>query len=972
MNALSLVMLLSGAATLVLEIAWIRQLGLTLGRTHSALVTVTAAFLAGLAGGAAMSSRWKDARGALVRSHLIAGGVALVFPWVLRALDAGLDAFSTVVPSGGRLWSFVACGASAALILVPATLLGTALPLALRAAGKKHGERAGWLAALSAAGAAAGALGASFVLLPALGTVAAGRAGGVLALIAGGLAGLAPAADRREAKVEVEDSGVARSLLALLAATGALGMVLELSWVRFFTLVIGSTTFALGLILAGYVGGSALGALAADRVLQRRKSAWDAAPGVAAVAAGAAVLALIVPLGQLPVWAVGIHAAAFTFGQQQAVLFGMAALSMLLPAMALGAVFPFATAAARSPRRTGSLVAAGTGGSVLGTLAWGGWLMPAIGLQHTLALAGLALIGSGSAFCSGRLAGLTVAAMALFATRLLVPVWHPAIVTAGTYHYAPIYQKRAQELGGDVESAIKSFGKILTVADGPDALVAVRQQSDGTRSLLLDGKADASTMGDMRTQRLLGHLPGLLHPSGNALVIGLGSGVTAGSLLSYRFDHVDVVELVKEVAQLQPYFSADSRAPLTDPRAFLHVADAREFVRHAHTQWDVITSEPTNPWVAGAAALFTREFFEQCKAQLAPNGVICQWVPAYHQSPEDFRAILAGFRTVFPQATLWESTKGLDYVLVAGHDPLAISMKQISECMRDRQVSMDLAEVEIRDATDLLSRFVCGPEGLEALTAGLEPITDDRLQIEFSGPRARQEGRGGPEIANRVSRQQSDVTAFLTDPPGGLAADIKDRWFKEEALAKLRDGQNETALGLLVKASQRSLARGHRPSFLKGFFLASVRDRISRGDLDGANGELAKLDQLLPGDADLVNERGQLLVQRGAFSEAKKLYEQLTHDAPGNPHAWRNLAFTSLMVGDRAGTLRAARRASTLVPFEPEIAELLARTLYQDGNLRESFDTYTKALALDPASVESRVGLAVVASALGEDAPVYQ
>ena len=987
--ALSLVMLLSGAATLVLEIVWIRELGLSLGRTYGALVTVSAAFLAGLAGGALIAHRLVQARGGLVRTHLIAGSLALIFPTLVAGFDSALDALAGTVPAGSRLFCLVAYPAAGLAILVPAVLLGLALPLVLRLAGPR--PRAGWYSGLSALGGSAGALAVSFVLLPSLGTAAAGRAGGILAMLAAAVAAFAPAEEaqvarsgRADAAAEeaqqarsgragaesgAEPGRVAYGLLALVALVGALGMLLELSWVRYFTLVIGSTSFALGLILAAFIGGSALGALAADRSLARAGAALGGlrTPGGAAAVAGVAVLALLYPLGRLPLWTIHLHAAALSFGVQQAALFGVAALTMLVPAMALGAVFPFAVATARAPRRIGWLVAAGTAGSVAGTFLWGGVVMPVLGLQRTLAAAALGLIGSGTAWGSGRLVGLAAAGAALGIVQLAIPVWSPAVMSAGAFHYAPIYAAKAATMGGDVEAAVQSFGKVIAASDGPDAMVAVRQQPDGTRSLVMDGKADASTLGDMRTQRLLGHLPGMLHPRGRALVIGLGSGVTAGSLLDYRFERVDVVELVGRVTQVAPLFSADSRAPLTDPRTYLTVGDARTFVNRTRDTYDVITSEPTNPWVAGAAALFTQEFFERCRSRLSPDGLMCQWVPAYHQNPEDFRAILAAFHNAFPYATLWESTAGLDYLLIGGPLPIPVSMHAFEAALQEREIAADLAEVEIRDATDVLARFVCGPPGLDALTAGITPVTDDRMGLEFTGPRARQEQRGGREIANRVRRQQTDVTGLLADAPPGLSLDIQDRWLKEEALTALRDGKVTTAEDLLVRASQRSLRHGTRPTFLKGFFLASVRERAARQDLAGAASELARLETLLPGDPDLINERGQLLLRQGDLAGARAIYEELTNRAPNNPHAWRNLAQTALMSEDRLTTIRAARRALALVPHEPEVAQLLARTLYQQGNLREAYENYTRALTLDPASLESRIGLSVVASALGRE-----
>jgi spermidine synthase len=602
--AASCVMLLSGAATLVLEIVWVRQLGLALGRTHAALSTVTAAFLAGLAGGAYLSVRCARARPALIQAHLAAGVLGVLFPALVRALEAVLAVLAGWLGGGSHVFGLVSHALAAALVLVPAMLLGSALPLVLRIRGD---ARTGWFSGVSAAGAAAGALATGFLLLPRLGNAATARTGALIALAAAAFAALLEETGDRSpesgvAAVRAPDSGLRTpdSALLLLATVGALAMLLELSFVRYFTLMLGSTTFALALILAGFIAGSSAGSLTADRIMsfaRRRNLTASSWPGVSAVLAGVAVIALVPVLGRLPVWLVSLHSGSLSFDAQQLALFAVTTLTMLVPAMALGAVFPLAVATA--PKRPGALIAASTSGSVAGTLAWGAFVLPVLGLQRTLVACALALIGSGTAWCSGRLAGVAVTALALLAVQAFIPTWKPHVMAAGVHHYSNVYAQRARQLECSMDAALESFGRILAYRDGPDGSVAVRQQADGTRSLVIDGKADASTMGDMRTQRLLGHLPALLGPGRRGLVIGLGSGVTLGSLLSYGFERVDVVELSRDVVHYAPFFSADSRAPLADPRAHVVVQDARALLARPDARWDVITSEPRLPSVPG-------------------------------------------------------------------------------------------------------------------------------------------------------------------------------------------------------------------------------------------------------------------------------------------------------------------------------------------------------------------------------------
>ena len=186
------------------------------------------------------------------------------------------------------------------------------------------------------------------------------------------------------------------------------------------------------------------------------------------------------------------------------------------------------------------------------------------------------------------------------------------------------------------------------------------------RSLVIDGKVDASNMGDMLTQRLLGLLPVLLHRDPQELcVIGLGSGVTAGSALARgTVRRADVVEISPEVVQgVARSSSAKTGGVLDAPGVRLIVGDGRSHLLLTRRRYDVIVSEPSNPWMAGIAALFTREFFEAARARLQPDGLLCQWAHTYDMSQADLQSIVQTFASVFPQATMWLVGEG-DLLLI--------------------------------------------------------------------------------------------------------------------------------------------------------------------------------------------------------------------------------------------------------------------------------------------------------------------
>ena len=214
----------------------------------------------------------------------------------------------------------------------------------------------------------------------------------------------------------------------------------------------------------------------------------------------------------------------------------------------------------------------------------------------------------------------------------------------------------------------------------------------GTTSLAIDGKVDASNAGDMLTQRLLAHVPLLLHPAPRqAAILGLGSGVTLGSALRHPLERVDVLEISPEVVEASRFFEPENSRALADPRTRLIVGDGRTHLLLGRDQYDVIVSEPSNPWMAGIASLFTREFFTAARARLAPGGVLCQWAHTYDISAEDLRSIVATFAAVFPDGTIWLVGDG-DVLLIGGTEPMGPRVAALAEVWNRRPEAVaDLA-----------------------------------------------------------------------------------------------------------------------------------------------------------------------------------------------------------------------------------------------------------------------------------------
>ena len=302
------------------------------------------------------------------------------------------------------------------------------------------------------------------------------------------------------------------------------------------------------------------------------------------------------------------------------------------------------------------------------------------------------------------------------------------MLASGVYMYAPYVPKDL-----DLETQLKA-GELLYYEEGAAATVSVKKLT-GTTTLAVDGKTDASNRGDMLTQKLIAHLPLLLHRDPKRVfIIGLGSGMTAGAALTHPVARADVIEISPEVVKASDFFKAENLNALADPRTHLIVGDGRSHLALSNQEYDVIVSEPSNPWIAGVSSLFTKEFFDSAKQRLAPGGVICQWANAYNISEADLKSIVATFTSVFPNGTVW-LVGGDDVLLLASLEPIDTALARLPVNMKKPEVAKDLRSIGIVDPFSILSLYIGGPGELGGYAAGAPIFTDDRMTLEFSAPR---------------------------------------------------------------------------------------------------------------------------------------------------------------------------------------------------------------------------------------------
>lgn len=761
---------LSGATALCYQVVWLRMLGLIFGHTVHAITTVLAAFMAGLAMGSFIMGR--QAR--RVRDPIaMYGWLEIAIGIYAGMMPALFGLVSSLYLQLGRALGVASATFAAVqflivflLLFVPTALMGATLPVLSQALVRSKaslGRTVATLYAVNTFGAVVGVAAAGYGLLPAVGnritiTTAAGAnvAVGLLALLyvrrrlridSEAPTRPAPSPALRVATVP-GGAGVAnwpiRVTVAALGVSGAASMLYEVTWTRALALVIGSSTYAftamLLAVLLGIAGGSAL-------------YAWlwggrPASPGMlAALQAGIGVTVTVVVLlfermPELFLIALAWSAApAFVQMLQVAVSVGV----LLLPSLQVGATFPCALAvASRGVERVGAdvgwIYAVNTLGAIVGVMLTGFVLIPVLGVHASIRLGiatnlllAVALLVAAPHPSAVGWWGAVGGALCLAGAVAFIRPWDPTIMASGP----AIYGTGALRWTGRERfaQAVRATS-VIYYRDGLSGTVSVHRA--GERLFLrINGKTDAGTGGDMQTQVVLGHLPLLAHPDPRrVLVIGLGSGITAGAVARHPVERLDVVEIEPAVLAASRFFASLNGDVLQDPRVRTVLADGRNLLVTGSDRYDVIVSEPSNPWISGLASLFSVEFFRLARSRLQPGGIMMQWVQAYDLLPDDLRMVVNTFRTVFPHTTVWGAV-GDDLLLLGRVEPAAVDLRLIrSRYESNARLRQDLERVGLRTWSNILGLFRLNEQDTARLAAGAGLNTDDRLPLEFSAPRA--------------------------------------------------------------------------------------------------------------------------------------------------------------------------------------------------------------------------------------------
>ncbi|WP_410953124.1 fused MFS/spermidine synthase [Pseudomonas sp. S1(2024)] len=764
---------LSGAAGLVYQVLWIKQLSLVVGVEVHAVATGISAFFAGLAVGGLLFGRWADRLQRPVRLYVVLElAVAVLGLGATLGLAHAAGPFARLEASAGLLaWvlPFVLVG-------VPALLMGGTLPVLVRALAPACGQLAeagGRLYAANTAGAIAGTLLAAFVLLPRLGVSGSACAAASLNLLAALGAWLARRRDTAltppAQATSMPRSAQARLAISLYCVAGGVALGYEVVWSQSIVPFMSTRAFAFAVVLATYLGGLLAGSALYARRADRIRDPW----GLFGLLIAIAGLLAMLQLAGLGRWLVLAQTQAEFFALQltgselagMCARFAVAALCMVfLPTTLLGAAFPLALRLAVDSghvgRDVGAVVALNTLGGIVGVLLTGFVLVPHLGLVRAL----------------GVLASVA-AVVGLVAAWRGQGVRRPASVAVGLVALATVLVALLtppQQLAGLLPGARN--GQLTYYHEGKGGTVAVVTQGREGQTfsrLYIQGVSNTGdAMPSLRYMRLQALLPLLIHNGEprSALVIGFGTGITAGAMLRYPgLNRPVVAELLPEVLQAAPHFKGNYAA-VVDPRLDIRLRDGRRELLRSEERYDLVTLEPPPPSAAGVVNLYSRDFYQLAAARLQRGGLMAQWLPLPTQNDEDSRSLVRSFIDVFPHASLW-TTEFHEMLLIGSLQPLQLDVPRIRQRLAQVPVAEALAEVGIDSPQALLATWVTDRVGLQRYAADALPVTDDQPRIEYA-----------PWVRPReITRVLPTLLALRVAPPlqgaePGFATAVNDQW----------------------------------------------------------------------------------------------------------------------------------------------------------------------------------------------------
>ncbi len=972
-SLLLLVFFFSGASALIYQTVWIRKFGLVFGVDVFAASTVLTAFMAGLALGnllfGKIVDRQKSALKLFIFLEIGIGLFALLFPITFQWLDSVYVGLYRALPLGfyaTQVYRFIL---AFFFLLVPTTLMGGTLPVITKVFVKKMdslGWKIGSLYSVNNLGALIGCFLAGFILMRTFGLQNAIFIGAGLNLINALIVFFLwtfssleqkqktqqPVDEKSEA-VEPLPTGVIRFVLWAFAIEGFTTLAYEVIWTR---ILLGfsydKSVYFYTTVILSFIFGLSLGSILIARMTDKRKNllvlfgAIEVLIGLLAIV----LLSVFSSVAEvLNTWRFGYTENWWgSLGREYLLFF----LVMIVPTTLMGMTFPIVSKICtphlkRLGSRIGEIGFLDTVGSIFGAFAGGFILIPLFGVIKAVVFSAVINIVIGlfavlihpktSSKFKGGFIGATVAVFVVL--MMFLP---------DKTYFQHWQTKRLSD-------------RLLYYHEGADATVAVPQHNDGIKFLSINGSVTAfANYGDTRVHKMLGYLPYFLHDHPkNALVIGLGMGITAQSLMMPEMKQVDCVEINGGVVEAAAgYFAAENGDVLSEDRLNMIIDDGRSYLHMTEKKYDIITSNAVHARLSGS--LYTTEFYEICKERLTENGIMCQWTSTNWLTPQEFASLVTAFQNSFRHTSLWLVNAG--HLLIIGTpEPLSLQMSSLQEKCAHPKVKADLAAYMLDSPEALLAHFVADERQLHTLVQNAPMNTDDKPIAEFSRVVSKMQI---PEVILgliQVKQNPLDLVNF-----GQLQVDemtqakqrirdysLAEKYYLEGAFSNNIYGEPFLALNMLrqaidlipddyryrEEAASINLALTRQPGLSEAQLLTH---------LDNAIGHLEVMVRQHPTSAFDWNNLGFVYMNRGLLDNAEAAFLRAIALAPDYPLP--HIYIASVYAG-RGDAEAAERELYTALEFFPNELEALYRlgilytVTHSEDKAKRMFE---QIVALDP------------------------
>src|SRR5262245_36526634 len=988
---------LSGISGLLYEVAWARMLHLLFGDTVLAVSTVLASFMAGLALGSFWIGRFIDSRCRVLAVYAgLEAGIglsALLFPAVLQALTPLYVWLHQSLASSFWLFALVRFVLAFGLLCVPTALMGATLPVLSRylvASSATLGWNVATLYALNTGGAVLGCFIAGYVLIGSLGlsltvwigaalnlTIAIVVCVGQRWLEAPGTPEVSskPPRDLAHAVVRYDDRTIRRVLVSF-ALAGCAALSYEVIWTRALTFFVGNSTYAFSAMLTTFLAGLALGSALVARLSDRSRNLLTLF-GALQVSIGLYGVLTVAILGRLfyglDGWWGGFSNA--HWGAPLGLTFLKTFVVIFPPTLCMGASFPLVSKiVAHGPdvvgRGVGTAYACNTLGAIAGAWVSGFVAIPLLGTHASLALTALLSVVIGGVLLASSSTSLRRQAL-LHAGALSCFI--AVLVVAPTFRFS--------DIAGEPEKAILHYEEDVA------GVVKVATDVYDRRLLSINGwsvagtgspNPDVALVNDYpEVQKMLAHLPMLLHPSPQrVLVIGFGAGGTAWSLSRYTaLQRLDVVEFVPGVIRAARFFPEVNHDVLADPRVRVTIDDGRNYLLVTPETYDVVSVDTLDPKHAGNGNLYTREFYALSKRVLKPGGIFVQWLPYHQVDNASLKMIARTFQDVYPHATMWLNRfKG--YTLLVGTlAPLRIDVARLEASFRTPAIKRDLAEINVATPWQFLESFAMQADTVRGYAAESTRLnTYDRPHVEFYRLSWRDPVE---ENLAELAHFADDVTPLLVfgdrsfSEEQSIRAQVAlhrrvSRYISRGYLAnwrrQLQDGTREYRKGLKVDPDDDGL------KFAPGVAAAHKRQA------------LAALERR-PNDIKSLSKLGYIAWNDQDYDEAIRRFRQVLAIDPRHASAYVHLGVSYAaqakfeasiasyqqakdlqadladLVGQSIDLVEKLRRAKQH-PDDPAAQTRLGELYASDGRFDRAIECFEKATTLDPRSPQAFFTLA--------------